>query len=392
MGLLEFVALMAVITAMTAMSIDAMLPALSEIGMDLGAKQANDSQLVISLLFLGIAVGQMFYGPLSDSIGRKRAMYMGFGLYAMGCVLSMLAANFQIMLVGRVMQGIGAAAPRVIVLALVRDQYDGRRMAQVMSFVQAVFILVPVVAPSFGQAILLFAHWRMIFAVYLITVLFIGIWFAWRQPETLAPLERIPFSPANIGRGIQEVLTHRIAFGYTVAIGLIHGAFIGYLNSAQQVFQELYGLGKLFPLYFALLSLSLGGASLANARLVMRYGMRALSSKALKGVAILSIIALTTVVLANGQPPIWFITLFFMITFFGVGLLFGNLNALAMGPLGHIAGIGAAVVGSLSMFISLSLGTFIGQSYNGTVLPLVSGFAILSIAAIGVRYWVEVKS
>jgi len=388
-GFAEFIALMAMMTALTALSIDAMLPALSEIGLELGVTRANDSQLVISLLFLGIAAGQMFYGPLSDSIGRKPTIYIGFGLFGIGCLLSMLTTSFQLMLVGRVLQGLGVAAPRVVVLALVRDRYGGRTMAQVMSFVMAVFILVPVIAPSFGQVVLLVAHWRMIFAIYLLLVVVIGIWLAWRQPETLPPDRRIPFSLVRIGRAIREVFSHRPAFGYTVAIGLVSGAFIGYLNSAQQLFQVQYGLGQLFSLYFALLALSLGSASMTNARLVMRFGMRALSFRAMQSIGVLSVIFLAVAALTAGQPPLWSLTLYLLLTFFGVGLLFGNLNALAMEPLGHIAGVGAAVVGSLSTFISLLLGTFIGQSYNGTVFPLVGGFALLSITAIGVTRWIE---
>jgi DHA1 family bicyclomycin/chloramphenicol resistance-like MFS transporter len=390
-GFVEFVALMAMTTALTAMSIDAVLPALPAIGLDLGVQRANDNQLVISLLFLGMAVGQMFYGPVSDSIGRKPTMYIGFGLFAIGCLLSMLTTSFQIMLLGRTLQGLGTAASRIVVMALVRDQYEGRAMARVMSFVMAVFILIPVVAPAFGQAVLLVAHWRVIFGVYLLLVLVIGTWFVWRQPETLPPNRRIPFSLFRIGRAIREVITHRAAFGYTIAAGLASGAFIGYLNSAQQVFQEQYGLGRLFPLYFALLALSLGSASIMNARLVLRFGMRTLSFRALLSIVTLSVILLGLAAITAGQPPLWLLTLYFLLTFFGVGMLFGNLNALAMEPLGHIAGVGAAVVGSLSTLISLFLGTLIGQSYNGTVFPLIGGFALLSLAAIGVMRWVEAK-
>jgi DHA1 family bicyclomycin/chloramphenicol resistance-like MFS transporter len=391
MGFVEFVALMAMMMAMTAMSIDAMLPALPKIGLDLGVQRVNDNQLVVSLLFLGMAVGQMFYGPLSDSIGRKPAMYIGFGLFATGCLLSMLATNFQIMLVGRVLQGLGTAAPRVVVMALVRDQYGGRSMARVMSFVMAVFILVPVVAPAFGQAVLLVANWRAIFGVYLLQVTVIGAWFFWRQPETLSPDRRIPFSLVRIGRAIREIVTIRAAFGYTVAAGLVSGAFIGYLNSAQQVFQEQYALGQFFPFYFALLAIAIGSASMMNARLVMRFGMRALSFRAVLGIMVLSTIVFAIAVITAGHPPLWLLTLYFLMTFFCVGILFGNLNSLAMEPLGHIAGVGAAVVGSFSTLISLLLGVLIGQSYNGTVLPLVGGFAILSIAGFGVMRWVESK-
>jgi DHA1 family bicyclomycin/chloramphenicol resistance-like MFS transporter len=208
------------------------------------------------------------------------------------------------------------------------------------------------------------------------------VWFAWRQEETLSPERRLPFSVANLVRGAREVFGNRLAVGYTVAAGVVYGAFIGYLSSVQQILQQQYALGPTFPLYFATLALALGGASLCNARLVGRYGMRRLAGWALTFVCALSIVFLAVVTSRAGHPPLWALIAFLLASFFGVGLLFGNLNALAMQPLGHIAGIGAAVVGGSQTLISLALGTVIGQSYNDTVLPLVAGFAILSALGI----------
>jgi DHA1 family bicyclomycin/chloramphenicol resistance-like MFS transporter len=381
----EFVALMALTISLVALSIDAVLPALPAIGRDLGVQRANDNQLVVSLLFLGMAVGQVVYGPLSDRTGRKPAIYAGFGLFVTGCLLCLLATSFPMMLVGRVLQGAGAAGPRIVTIALIRDQYEGRAMARVMSFVMAVFILVPVIAPTLGQAILIVAHWR----AYLALALIASIWLALRQPETLAPNRRIPFTLARIGLAVREIFSNRMALGYIIAIGLIFGAFLGYLSTAQQMFQVQYGLGRQFPLYFATLALALGGASLLNARLVMRYGMRPLSLGAALTIGGLSIVFWTIAYTLAGQPPLWALMIYFLMSFFCVGLLFGNLNALAMEPLGHIAGVGAAVVGSLSTFISLPLGTLIGQSYNGTVLPLVGGFAILGAASAVAMRWAQ---
>ncbi|MBE7468945.1 MAG: Bcr/CflA family drug resistance efflux transporter [Anaerolineae bacterium] len=387
----EFVGLMALMISLVALSIDAVLPALAEIGQELGVQRENDNQLIISLLFLGMAAGQMIYGPLSDSTGRKPAIYAGFGLFMGGSLLALLAPSFPLLLAGRVLQGIGAAGPRIVTVALIRDQYEGRAMARVMSFVMAVFILVPVIAPLLGQTILLVAHWRAIFGLYLGLALIASLWFALRQPETLTPGQRIPFSLTRIGQAIREVVSNRPALGYTLTLGTVFGAFIGYLNSSQQLFQNQYGLGQLFPLYFAILALAIGSASFLNARLVMRYGMRWLSRTALLTLAGLSLLFWLLAYAWAGQPPLWALMVYFLISFFCIGLLFGNLNALAMEPLGHIAGIGAAVVGSLSTFISLMLGTLIGQSYNGTVLPLIAGFALLSLAALGVMHWVEAR-
>ena len=375
---------MATMLSLAALSIDAMLPALGEIGRDLGAVRANDVQLVVSLVFIGMAVGQLAYGPLADSFGRKPALLAGLGLYMAGCLLSLLSQTFSFMLAGRVMQGLGVAAPRIVSVALIRDQYEGRRMARVMSFVMAVFIIVPIIAPSIGQAILLIASWRAIFGFFLVTATAASLWFALRQPETLAPDQKIPFTFSRVLNGFREVLTTRVALTYTITAGLVFGAFVGYLSTAQQIFQEQYGLGKLFPLYFALLSVALGCASLLNARLVMRFGMEPLVRWALILIAGLSTGFLWIAHAASGHPPLWAFVVYLLVVFFCEGILYGNMNALAMGPLGHIAGVGAAVVGSLSLFISIAAGSVIGQSYDGTVLPLVGGFAVLALTSLGV--------
>jgi DHA1 family bicyclomycin/chloramphenicol resistance-like MFS transporter len=385
----EFVTLMALLISLVALSIDAMLPALPEIGRDLGVQRSNDNQLIISVLFLGLAAGQMIYGPLSDSTGRKPAIYLGLILFILGCLLSIFATSFSAMLAGRFLQGIGAGGPRIVIVALVRDCYEGRAMARIMSFVMAVFILVPALAPALGQAILLVAHWRAIFVSFLVLAVTAFAWLALRQPETLTPDRRKPFSLRGIGRAVVETCVNRIAFGYTIASGLIFGAFIGYLISAQQIFQELYGLGRLFPIYFAVLALSIGSASYVNARLVMRFGMRFLSDRSLLVLCGLSVASFVAAAATSGQPPLWALMTYLMIAFFCIGILFGNFNSLAMQSVGHIAGVAAAVVGSLTTFISLALGTAIGQAYNGTVLPLVGGFALLGLGALGAMRWAE---
>jgi DHA1 family bicyclomycin/chloramphenicol resistance-like MFS transporter len=385
----EFVVIVSLMMSLTALSIDAMLPALPQIGTDLNVQNANDRQLVVSLIFLGMAVGQLFFGPLSDSTGRKPAMHSGFALFIAGSLLSLFAPTFPLLLFGRILQGVGISAPRAVTLALVRDRYEGRAMARVMSFAMTVFVLVPMVAPTFGQALLFLAGWRSIFASYILIALFSVAWFALRMPETLAPEHRAPFSWQRIVAAVREIVAIRRAIGYTVASGLISGAFLGYLNSAQQIFQEQYALGALFPRYFGTIALSLGLASLLNARLVMRFGMRSLTRWSLFSVLALSTVASGVALLLAGQPPLWLFMAFLMMAFFCVGILFGNMNALAMEPLGHIAGIGAAVVGSLSTLISVPIGIAIGQSYNGTVLPLVASLAILAgLCALVVR-WAE---
>jgi DHA1 family bicyclomycin/chloramphenicol resistance-like MFS transporter len=249
--------------------------------------------------------------------------------------------------------------------------------------------MVPALAPGIGQVILMIAHWRAIFGFMLIVAAISLVWFALRQPETLAPERRVGFSPSRILLAVRETCVSRAAFGYTLASGLMFGAFIGYLNTAQQIFQIQYGLGPLFPLYFAALALAIGGASLVNARLVLRHGMRRLSARALGLVTGLSLAFLVLAYALDGAPPLWALMAYMMVAFFCIGMLFANFSALAMEPLGHIAGVGAAVVGSLTTVISMTLGAAIGQAYDGTVLPLVAGFALLGLAAIAVIRWTE---
>ena len=378
---------MAMMVSLVALSIDAMLPALPEIGRDLGVQRENDNQLIISMLFLGMAMGQIVYGPLSDSTGRKPAIYLGFGLFMVGSILCLLATNFTIMLTGRVLQGAGAAGPRIVTTALILDQYEGRAMAQVMSFVMAVFILVPIVAPALGQGILIVAHWRAIFGLFLLLALIAVIWFAFRQPETLPIDRRIPFSLARIMTAVSTVFASRPALGNALAMGFVFGTFIGYLSSTQQIFQVQYGLGTRFPLFFAILALSIGSAALLNGRLVLRLGMRPLSMWSLKILSTLSAVFWIIAYARAGHPALWLLMTYLIIAFLCIGVLFGNLNALAMEPLGHIAGVGASVVATLSTLISLILGTVIGQSYDGTILPLVAGFAVLSALSLIIMHW-----
>ncbi|MCP5096668.1 MAG: multidrug effflux MFS transporter [Chloroflexi bacterium] len=386
----EFVILVSVIMSLTALSIDAMLPALPQIGSDLAVENANGRQLVISMIFVGLAVGQLFFGPLSDNTGRKPAIYAGLTLFMAGSLVSMFAVSFSMLLAGRLLQGIGASAPRAVTLALVRDQFEGRAMARVMSFVMTVFILIPMIAPTMGQAILQFSSWRGIFGSFVVLTLIVLVWFALRQPETLVPEKRAPFTIQRILSTTREIIKNRLAFGYTVTSGLVSGAFIGYLNSSQQIFQEQYDLGTRFPLYFAIIASSVGLASFMNSRLVMKFGMRLLVRRALLIIFVLSIAAFGISLFIAGQPPLWFFMVYLMSSFFCVGILFGNMNALAMEPLGHIAGIGSAIVGSLSTLISVLLGTVIGQSYNGTILPLVAGLVIMVGLSMGVVRWAEV--
>lgn len=389
LGFAEFVILVALIISLVALSIDAMLPALPEIAADLGFKTANDAQFVISMLFVGMGFGQIIFGPLSDSIGRKPAINIGFVVFVLGCLVSIYARNFDEMMAGRFLQGLGAAGPRIVSIALVRDCYAGRQMARVMSFVMTIFILVPIVAPSIGQLIIIYSTWHFIFVLFLILAAVAMIWFSLRQPETLPQDKRVRFSPGRMLRDIKVICTIPAAIGYTITMGFVFGAFIGYLSSAQQILQIQYALGNQFAIYFGVLAASIGLASLVNARLVMRFGMRRLSSAAMIATALLSAPFLLLAHLYQGHPPLVFFMTYLLFVFFFFGIMFGNLNALAMEPLGHIAGLGSAIVGSVSTLMSVLLGIIVADAYNGTILPLVAGFSVLSICGLITMYWTE---
>jgi MFS transporter, DHA1 family, multidrug resistance protein len=385
----EFVALIALTTSLVAMSIDSMLPALGDIARELQPPDPNDRQLVLTTFFAGLGIGQLVYGPVSDAIGRKRALYSGIALFILGGLCCALAPSFGVLLCGRVLSGFGAAGPRVVAVAVVRDQFAGRAMARVMSFVSTVFILVPIVAPAFGQAVLLISTWRAIFWLLVVVAVADVVWFALRQPETLLPAQRTPLSVRNIARGAAEVFRNRITLGYTLAIGCVFGAFISYLTTSQQLFQEQYGIGKLFPLYFGVLAAALGAASLTNARLVMRLGMQRLGRAAAGFACVVSAAALLAAYLYDGHPPLWLFMASMLVCFFCNGILFGNYNARALEPMGHIAGVAAAITGSLSSLIAIAFGTPLGRAYDGTVLPIVASYVLSSFAALGLTEGAE---
>ena len=388
-GLVEFVALVALLSSLMALAIDAMLPALPVIGADLGVSNPNSPQLIISTVFFGMLVGQVLFGPISDSVGRKPLIYWGLGLFMVGSLVSMFAHSFEMMLFGRVLQGIGVAAPRVVTMALVRDCYSGREMAKIMSFTMIVFIMVPAIAPSLGLGILWIADWRMIFGAFILLSAPMLIWFWLRMPETWPAEKRRPFAWHEQWEATKIVCGNRLVMGYSLVTGLVFAAFLGYLNSVQQILQEQYGLGDQFPLYFAALALAIGGASIVNAKLVMKLGMRLLSARALQVVSALSAVFLVIVLLQSGQPPLWLFMGYCLLAFFSVGLLFGNLNALAMEPIGDYAGIGASIIGVVSTAVAIPIGVLIGQSYNKTVIPIVIGFLILTVLALFLQRWTE---
>lgn len=302
-GFAEFVILMALITSLVALSIDAMLPALSQIGDELGAQRSQDNQLIISTLILGMAFGQLIFGPVSDAMGRKIAIQIGLAIFVLGSVISMISTDMNTMLLGRLIQGMGVSGPRISSMALIRDKFQGAAMARVMSFITMVFIIVPMIAPAIGQGVLLWFNWQGIFTLFLMIALLVSLWLGIRQPETLAEENRRPVNLHNLKQACVFILTNKQVMGYALAAGLVFGAFLAYLSTSQTLFQSIYQVGDYFPLYFAILALAIGVSSYVNARLVLRLGMLRLSILALVGMAVFATCLAVVGHFYQGVPP-----------------------------------------------------------------------------------------
>tara|TARA_Y100000385_G_scaffold290474_1_gene363738 strand:- start:13287 stop:14486 length:1200 start_codon:yes stop_codon:yes gene_type:complete len=377
---IEFIALMALLMSLVALSIDGLLPALAVIGTDLGVSDTKDHQLLITMIFLGLGFGQLIFGPLSDSYGRKPVIYFGFAVFAMASIICVNTDSYAVLIAGRILQGIGLASPRTLSIAMVRDTYEGDYMAKVMSFIVMIFILIPIIAPTLGQYLMLRYNWQAIFNVQLVLGILVIIWFWKRQPETLADANRIPFKIATMVAGFKAFFKFKQAIAFTLISGFITGSFMVYLSSTQHIFEVQYGLGDDFPLIFASLAVGVGFATYLNGVYVVRIGM--------KRIAFISLIAYSLTALVyvllfinKANPPLWIVLVFFGMQFTAIGFLFGNLRALAMQPIGHIAGVGAAINGFISTVMGVLIASFIGAYIETTVWPLFLGFTCCGFAS-----------
>ncbi len=382
-----FIILMASLMSVVAISIDAILPALGQIGSDLGATHPNQPQYIIGILFAGMAIGQLIYGPMSDSLGRKKVLYVGLALYAIGSLVCYLSPDMNQMFIGRFIQGLGIASPYISTMAIIRDKYEGRDMARVMSLVMVIFILVPCIAPTLGQGIIMISSWRGIFIFYIVMITAMFTYIFFRLEETLLPEKRVKFNISNLTNGFKTVFTNRHTVGYTLCLGFVFGGFLGYLNSAQQIFQIQFDTGNLFTVYFGALALVFGASSLVNSHFVKRLGMRHICLRGIIITIISSAIFLGLHFVADIQ--LWMFLIYAAIIFFVFGLMFGNLNSLAMEPMGNIAGLAAAVIGFTASIIDMIIGAVIGQLYDNTLIPISTGFLITGILSLLAMLWAE---
>jgi MFS transporter, DHA1 family, multidrug resistance protein len=372
MGFRQFVTLIASLMALNALAIDSMLPALPQMGAALNIPTDNERQWIITAYMLGLGLAQLIYGTLADRFGRKRILLGGVAAYALFSITAMFAQSLESMIIARALQGAGAAAPQVLAVSIVRDCYSGPKMARVMSLTFIVFLAAPVIAPAMGQVILLVAEWQWIFGVL---AAFSGVLFVWaslRLPETLRAENRRSIALGRILQAFRVVFSTRVSIGYMLAMAFVFGGLIGFINSVQQVFADVFQAPDIFPAIFAMIAIFIAMASFLNAKIVERVGVRVVSHRALVGY--LAFASVHFIVALSGHETIASFTLLQAGMLFCFGLVVSNFGAIAMEPLGHVAGTASSVQGFITIAGGALIGFTIGQQFDGTVIPLTLGF------------------
>lgn len=389
-GFIEFVALIALMMGLTAFSIDNLLPAFGFIREHFGLANENDVQLAVYAYLIGIGAAQIVYGPWSDVVGRRPVLMVGLAIYLAAGLVALFTDSFSTLIMARVIQGAGAGAARVLAVAIVRDRFEGREMARIMSLTMMVFLAVPILAPAAGSLILLLGSWRLIFVAMVVLALVLALWFGLRMPETLHPEYRMSFSPRAILAGMRLTITTRRAFGYATAMGLMMGCLMTYVGSASQVFQtDVYRLGALFPAVFAGVAGVMALSSFLNATLVRRAGMRRLSHGGLLGFLVVAIGLVVSSMVYEGRPPFWMFCALIACGQFLFALTVPNFNSIAMEPLGSVAGTASSFIGCYTTLMAALLALLAGRAFDGTVLPLSLTYLALSILALVATLWAE---
>ena len=387
LGFRQFVGLIAALMAVNALAIDSMLPALPVIGRAMHMSGANQEQWIVTAYLLGFGSAQIIYGTLADRFGRKPILLFGLVMYLVFSIMAALAGSLPVLITARVLQGIGAAATRVLAISIVRDCYSGSQMARVMSLSYIVFLAVPILAPSLGQLLMLVGPWRWIFGALALLSLALTIWTAKRLPETLNPADRLPIQPGRILAAFRLTVTNQIAVGYMLAMTLMMGALFGFINSAQPIFAVTFAAPRLFSSVFALIAGCMAVSSLLNSRIVGRFGPRRVSHAAILG--FISCGILHAGVALSGAETIWSFGLLQGGVMFCFGMVVSNFGALAMGPLGHVAGTASSVQGFVTTLGGAVLGFLIGQRFDGSTLPLTIGLSLCGMAALAIVVFAE---
>ncbi len=389
LGTRQFIALISMLMALTALAIDMMLPAFGAMRESFGlAADSNAVAAVVSVFLIGLGLGQPLWGPLSDAVGRKRVLWIGLAIYIGAALGAAVAPSLGVLLLWRFLAGFGAGAVRVITYGVVRDAYAGEQMAKVLSYIMAVFILVPVVAPSVGAIALGLGSWRWVFGLFVVFALVMGLW-ATRLPETLPPERRLPLRAGRLAQAARAVLTSRFAMGLIVAQTLVFAFFASYLASSELIIRDVFGLSAWFPLIFGGSALVLGGGVLLNPRQIDRFGLRRWLRLVFSGylVAVCSLAAIA--VLTGGRPPFWLFLVGLLPVLLAHSFVIPNLNAAAMMPMGNIAGTAAAVIGSIVTLGGALLGAIIDRLYDGTVLPFTLAGLLMCLLAYSAYRWAD---
>jgi len=383
----ELIAICAILMSSVALSIDIMLPALGEIAEAFDLTINNDRQLTVVVLFLGLTFGQLLFGPLSDTTGRKPMIYTGLAVFCAGTVLCVFSTSFEMLLSGRILQGFGAAGPRIVTVALIRDRFEGERMAQIMSIIMGIFIFVPILAPSLGQALLFLMPWRGLFAFVACVGLIGGVWLALRQEETLRNKVNVSFGTYFSATG--ELVRSRTAMAYSIAGALCYGALMGYINTSQQLFQDTYSLGDKYALWFGASAAFISAATFINAKLVATFRMESVCVAAIGILVVWSLVYGVYFQLTSFKPGLGLWMVYNCVCLFCLGLTFGNFNAIALRDFGHIAGIAAAVVAAINSALSLVIAWLIGRDFDGTVSAMVIGYFACCSGAIALILFLD---
>lgn len=376
----ELVAMVASFMALNALGIDIMLPAFPDIARDFGVHASNDRQLVVIVYVLSFGVAQMFYGPLSDSFGRRPVLLWSMAFYLLATIACVAAPTFTAFLVARGAQGAAAAAARIIAVAVVRDMMSGREMARVMSLAMMVFMIVPIIAPALGQVVLMFGPWRWMFVFLALAALAVMAWTWFRLPETRPQELRTPLRVGSALAGYVAIARERQALGYAISSTFLFAALMAYISTSQQIFAEHYAMGAAFPVAFASVAVMMSVASFINARLVMRLGMHRIGHTALIGFTLVS--AAHGLLLLAGPAPLWLYLSLLSLSMLLFGMIGANFNAIVMEPLGARAGAGAAFYGFFTTFGSALIGGVIAHQYNGTPAPFILGSAVVGALAL----------
>lgn len=367
----ELIALLACLMALIGLSMDIMLPAFGNIAQDLAISNANHTQYIVISFVFGMMFGELFFGPLADAIGRKKVILIGLGIYAFGAFIAGASDSFEILLLGRVIQGIGVSGPKIGSRALIRDMFEGAAMARLMSILFGVLILVPMLAPMLGQIVVQATSWRFLFTGFVLISIVLAQWLAKRQPETLPPEKRIPIALKSLSQNSILILKHHQAMAYVLCAGLIFGAQLCYLAMAHALFVEHYQSADQFPLYFAIISSGAGLGFFSNTVLIKYFNLHKIVSTALAGMMLLSLALLVINLGYAGMLPFLVFMIYCWLIFFAIGIVFGNINALGMLHMARVAGLASSLFASLSSLVAVLFSSFFGSFYTGGVSPLI---------------------